>query len=360
MFEVTESRILIVDDDASVVRSLRQILVRDGFVQICSTTQPHRARELFLEFGPDLLVLDLRMPTLDGFAVMEQLTPLVPEDCFLPILVLTGDSSTEIKRRALAKGAHDFLQKPFDVVEVSLRIRHLLQTRLLHLRLANQNLALEMRVRERTRQRDKAQEEMLQRLAAAGEARDDETGQHTHRVGSLAGEVAGALGLPAARVALIRQAAPLHDIGKIGIPDSVLLKPGKLSLQEFELMKRHTIIGARILADGHCDVVQLAASIAHHHHERWDGAGYPDRLAGEAIPIEARIVALVDVFDALTHDRPYRPAWPRRKVLDHLAQQRARHFDPAICDVFLSGVVAPALQQAPEDSASEAAHVVAA
>ncbi|HTS86851.1 MAG TPA: HD domain-containing phosphohydrolase [Gemmatimonadales bacterium] len=360
MFDVTESRILIVDDDASVVRSLRQILARHGFGQIASTTDPHLAKALFQEFSPDIVVLDLRMPGLDGFAVMEQLTPLVPEESYLPILILTGESSTEIRRRALAAGAHDFLEKPFDVVEVDLRIRHLLQTRLLHLRLANQNQTLEMRVRERTRQRDRAQEEMLQRLAAAGEARDDETGQHTQRVGHLAADVARALGLPEAQVELIRRAAPLHDIGKIGIPDAVLLKPGKLSQEEFAIMKRHTIIGARILADGQCDVVQLAASIARHHHERWDGTGYPDGLVGEAIPIEARIVALVDVFDALTHDRPYRPAWPPQKVCEYLTQESGRHFDPAICEVFVAEAMAPAQAQAHRHSIQEVTHAAAA
>jgi putative two-component system response regulator len=294
---------------------------------------------LFREFEPDLVVLDLRMPELDGFGVLEQLQPLMPEGVFVPVLVLTGDTATEVKRRALAQGAHDLLQKPFDVVEVTLRIRRLLETRLLHLRLADQNMALELRVRQRTRQRDKAQQEMLDRLAAAGEARDDDTGRHTQRVGRLAAQVATAIGLPAPRVGLIRQAAPLHDIGKIGIPDSVLLKPGKLSPDEFEIMKRHTIIGARILADGHCDVVKVAGQIARSHHERWDGTGYPDRLAGAEIPIEARIVGLVDVYDALTHDRPYRSAWTEQRVLDHIASQRGRHFDPALVDVFLSRAI---------------------
>jgi putative two-component system response regulator len=360
MLEVAQSRILIVDDDASVVRSLRQILVHDGFTQIASTTNPRLTRELFLAFNPDLVVLDLRMPDMDGFEVIEHLRPLRPEGEFLPVLVLTGDTATEVKLRALAQGANDFLQKPFDVVEVSLRIRHLLETRLLHLRLSDQNLTLELRVRERTRQRDKAQEEMLQRLAAAGEARDDDTGRHTVRVGQLAARVHEALRLPATRTALIRQAAPLHDIGKIGIPDSVLLKPGKLTAEEFAIMRSHTIIGARILADGQCDVVRMAAAIARSHHERWDGTGYPDRLEGEAIPIEARIVGLVDVFDALTHDRPYRPAWQRQRVLDHVASERGRHFDPAICDVFLSVAAQVGEDDWRSDSNPEAAYVAVA
>ncbi len=335
MLDVARSRILIVDDDPSVVRSLRQILMRDGFTQIASSTQSRQTRELFLECRPDLVVLDLWMPGVDGFEVMDQLNPLRPEGEFLPVLILTGDSSTDVKRRALARGANDFLQKPFDVVEVSLRIRHLLEARVLHLRLADHNLALEARVWERTRQRDIAQEEMLQRLAAAGEARDDETGQHTQRVGRLAAEVALALGMAAEQAASLRRAAPLHDIGKIGVPDTILLKPGKLTEEEFEVMKRHTTIGARILANGQCEVVRMAEAIARSHHERWDGTGYPDRLAGKAIPIEARIVSIMDVFDALTHDRPYRHAWPRRKVLEYIASERGRQFDPEICDVFL-------------------------
>jgi putative two-component system response regulator len=337
--EVLASRILIVDDDAGVVRILRQILTREGFTHIASTSNPAETRGLFVQFQPDLVVLDLRMPELDGYRVMEQLRPLMPEGVFLPVLVLTGETAAEAKRRALAQGAHDLLQKPFDVVEVTLRIRRLLETRLLHLKLADQNQALELRVRERTRQRDKAQKEMLARLAAAGEARDDDTGRHTQRVGRLAARVASAIGLSPKRVGIIRQAAPLHDIGKIGVPDAVLLKPGKLTSEEYEIMKRHTIIGARILADGHCDFVRVAGLIARSHHERWDGSGYPDGLAGEAIPIEARIVGLVDVYDALTHDRPYRPAWDEARVLDHIAAERGRHFDPALVDAFLSGTV---------------------
>lgn len=359
MPEVAQSRILIVDDDASVVRSLRQILAQDGFGQIASTTNPRRTRELFLKFMPDLVVLDLRMPEVDGFQVMEDLRPLRPEGEFLPVLVLTGDASMEVKRRALAQGANDFLQKPFDIVEVSLRIRHLLETRQLHRRLSDQNLALELRVQERTRQRDKAQEEMLQRLAAAGEARDDDTGRHTQRVGQLAARVAEVLGLPPSMTNLIRQAAPLHDLGKIGIPDSVLLKPGKLTPEEFGIMRNHTIIGARILAEGQCDVVRMAAAIARSHHERWDGTGYPDRLAGEAIPIAARIVGLVDVFDALTHDRPYRPAWPYERVLEHVAKERGKHFDPEICDAFLSVVAHLADDHCEADAIPELTHAAA-
>ncbi|MDQ6828768.1 MAG: HD-GYP domain-containing protein [Gemmatimonadota bacterium] len=180
-----------------------------------------------------------------------------------------------------------------------------------------------------------AQLEMLARLAQAGECRDDDTGQHTVRVGSLAGELATALGVTPRLAAVIGRAAPLHDVGKIGIPDGVLLKPGSLTDDEFALMKTHTTIGARILANGNSELTTVAERIAIAHHERWNGAGYPIGLAGEAIPLEARIVAVADVYDALTHDRPYRAAWPETRVLAELRAQRGAHFDPRVLDAFL-------------------------
>jgi cyclic di-GMP phosphodiesterase len=338
VLDLAESKILIVDDELSVVTALRRILTRHGIRQIWSTCEPRQARQLFTDVRPDLVVLDLRMPEWDGFKVLAQLNELIPAESYLPVLVLTGDTSPEAKREALALGAKDFLPKPFDVVEVTLRIRHLLEARLLHLRLADQNLALEQRVRERTRQCAKAQIEMLQRLAAAGEARDDDTGQHTQRVGTLASRLALAAGLSPRQVSLIRQAAPLHDIGKVHVPDSVLLKPGKLSPEEFEVIKQHTIVGANILAGGHSEVVRMAERIARSHHERWDGTGYLEGLKGEAIPVEARIVAVVDVFDALSHDRPYRPAWSFDRIVEHLRKGRCRQFDPDLCDLFLNRV----------------------
>ena len=180
------------------------------------------------------------------------------------------------------------------------------------------------------------QTEILDRLAGATEFRDDDSGRHTQRVGELAARIADALHLPRARIELIRRAAPLHDVGKIGVPDGILFKPGKLTERETAIIRSHTLIGSRLLAGGHSDIVKMAERIARSHHERWDGTGYPDGLKGNAIPLEARIVAVADVFDALRSDRPFRKAWSLEMVLDEIRRLRGRHFDPAVVDAFLS------------------------
>jgi HD-GYP domain-containing protein (c-di-GMP phosphodiesterase class II) len=179
------------------------------------------------------------------------------------------------------------------------------------------------------------QNEVLERLAGAAEFRDDDTGRHTRRVGDVSARIAKALGFDDGRVELVRRAAPLHDVGKIGIPDGILLKPGKLTDRELAVMRTHTTIGARILTGGQSDIVTMAEHIARSHHERWNGTGYPDGIQGERIPIEARIVAIADVFDALRSDRPYRKAWSLELVLDEIRRLRGSHFDPTIADVFL-------------------------
>jgi putative two-component system response regulator len=265
---------------------------------------------------------------------MEQLGPRLPPNDFLPVVILTGESTPETKRRALALGAKDFLAKPFDVVEVLLRIRNLLQIRFLHRTLANHNHVLEQRVEERSRELASAQLEVLERLARAAECRDDDTGEHTRRVGDLSARLAEKLQLDFPTVTMIRQAAVLHDIGKVGIPDAVLLNPGKLTPSEFEVMKRHTVLGADILSGSGSPLIQMAERIALTHHERWDGLGYPQRLACEAIPLESRLVAVADVFDALTHARPYRPAWPMSPVNAEIAAQSGAQFDPRVVEAF--------------------------
>jgi len=333
---IRQSRILIIDDEEANVRVLSKILLREGFTDVMSSTDPTMAVPLFLEYEPDLVVLDLRMPGLDGFGVLEQLAPVIPEDTYLPVLVLSGDVTAAAKQRALRMGAKDILAKPFDISEVVLRIRNLLETRRLHLLLEENNQLLEAKVIARTNELDEAQIEMLQRLAAAAEVRDDETGQHTQRVGLMSGLLAHSLGLADADSELIRRAAPLHDLGKIGIPDGILMKAGKLTDEEFEVIKTHTTIGAKILAGGRSALVQLAERIASSHHEKWDGAGYPAGLVGNLIPLEARIVSIVDVFDALAHDRPYRKAWAVPDVLNRIREMSGSHFDPHIVDVFVT------------------------
>jgi putative two-component system response regulator len=200
----------------------------------------------------------------------------------------------------------------------------------------NRNTTFEQRVAERTRELEDAQVEILERLAAAAEFRGHEAGEHTQRVGRLAGLIAEQMGLPAATVDNIRRAAPLHDIGTIGIPDSILLKQAALTEHEQRIMRTHAAIGAKMLAGGRSALLQTAERIARSHHERWDGKGYPDRLAGELIPIEARVVAVADFFDALTHKRPYRPAWPLQKTLALIGDESGGHFDPVVVKALLT------------------------
>jgi putative two-component system response regulator len=334
---VERARILVVDDQESNLRLLRRILARAGYDDVQCTIDPAGVAALFTEYQPDLILLDLHMPGRDGFAVLEDLASRRGGSGYVPVLMLTGDGSAEARRRALALGANDFVAKPFDATEVLLRIRNLLETRRLYRLLTHQNGVLESRVQERTRDLEESQAEVLERLANAGEFRDDDTGRHAHRVGDLAARLAAALGLSAEQVELLRRAAPLHDVGKIGVPDSILLKAGRLTPAEFDVMKTHTVIGAALLSGGRSELVQLAQRIARSHHERWDGTGYPDGLAGEAIPLEARLVAVADVVDALTHDRPYRPAWPMENVLAELRRGRETQFDPAVVDAFFAG-----------------------
>jgi putative two-component system response regulator len=303
---------------------------------VSSTTDSREVLSIFTSLRPDLLLLDLMMPHISGFEVMERLRPLISTADYLPILVLTADATPEVKRQALAAGAMDFLTKPFDTAEVLLRINNLLKTRMLHLQLCEQNHILDDKVRERTLRLEEAQLEILERLAAAAEYRDDATGKHTKRVGQISGMIAYALQHPAAEVELIRQAAPLHDVGKIGIPDSILLKPGKLTCDEFDMMKTHTTIGAGMLANGRSALIQMAECIALSHHERWDGTGYPGRIKGEEIPLVGRIVTLADVFDALTHERPYKAAWPVQEALAEIERQSGQQFDPRVAAAFLA------------------------
>jgi putative two-component system response regulator len=329
------ARILIVDDQPENVVLLRRVLAKAGYRDVHSTSEPSQAEKLFQAYRPDLVLLDLHMPEMDGFAVLERLRSLTARSTYLPILVLTGDHDPLKRRQALAAGATDFLAKPFDIVEVVLRIRNLLETRHLHRLLSNQNAVLEAGVRQRTRELEEAQGEILARLAAAAEHRDDDTGRHIFRVGHMSAAIAKSLGLASEVVALIRGAAPLHDVGKIGVPDHILLKVGKLTPEEFAVMKTHTTIGAAILAGGRSALVIEAERIALNHHERWDGTGYPNGLSGDAIPLGARIVAVADVFDALTHARPYRPAWPLDRVMGEIRAQDGHHFDPAVVAAFL-------------------------
>jgi putative two-component system response regulator len=333
-----DAPILIVDDQPDILRLLASILTFDGYRAIHTTTDPTRARELTATLRPHLVLLDLMMPQMDGFAVMAQLRAAQQPSQFLPILVLTADDSIATRRRALASGATDFLTKPFDQIEVRLRVSNLLRTQALHLALIGQAETLEQQVRERTAELEQARLETLRSLALAAEYRDDTTGQHTRRVAEMSARIARSMGLPENEIARLHRAAPLHDVGKIGISDGILLKPARLTTEERTEMKRHTVIGAELLSVGRSGTLLLAREIALTHHERWDGDGYPAGLAGEDIPIEGRIVAIADTWDALTHQRPYKPAWPEDVALAEIRHLRGAQFDPHVVDAFLDVV----------------------
>lgn len=333
MEEVPRARLLIVDDNPDMVRILEKLLEREGFTDIASTTDPIAAPEMFLACEPDLVLVDLHMPGVNGLDVMTQLKEMTRE--FVPIVMLTGDMSPEAKLRALGAGASDFITKPFERTEVHLRIRNLLEIRRLHSELHRENERLERRVQERTKALERAKAEILERLAKAAEFRDDDTGNHTQRVGELCELMARALGLPKRQVELMRAAAPLHDIGKIAVPDHILLKPGRLTDEEWEVMKRHTKIGAKLLSRSVSSTLRLGERIAMTHHERWDGNGY-EGLPGDRTPLSGRVVAVADAFDAMTHDRPYRKAMRPDDALSILKEERGRQFDPDVVDIFTS------------------------
>lgn len=328
--------ILIVDDEpANVLLLDRTLRSQGGFENIVSLGDPRLVGQALADFDPDIILLDLQMPHLDGFAVMRLIKDRIHDHEFVPILVLTADATVATKRKALAEGATDYLTKPFDVLEVLLRTRNLLQTRFLHQDLQGQKAVLEERVRVRTQDLEDAQREIIARLAKACEFRDDDTGEHTKRVGDLSGRIATHLGLTPRESEMIRLAAQVHDIGKTGIPDSILLKPGRLTADEMAIMRTHTTIGATILSASSAPLLRLAEEIALTHHEQWTAGGYPRGLWGEQIPLAGRIVAVTDVFDALTNSRPYKSEWPIQDAVDEIRRLSGRSFDPHVVDAFL-------------------------
>ena len=331
------ARIVVVDDRPDNVMVLEHLLAGWRHPNVFGTSASREAVALIERVEPDLVLLDLQMPQPDGYEIMRRLEARIRGSDQLPVLVLTADISTEAKRRALTLGARDFLTKPFDPDEVRMRVDNLLELRQAHLQLREQNVSLEHRVSARTTELERARAETLERLSLAAEFRDDDTGQHAARVGRTVAMLAERLSLSEPEVTRLRRAAPLHDIGKIGIPDSILLKNGRLARSEFERMKEHTVIGAEIVAGSSSDVLELSAVIARTHHEHWDGGGYPNGLAGDEIPLAGRLTAVADVFDALTHERPYKPAWPVGDAVAEMRRLRGTQFDPAVLDAF-SGI----------------------
>jgi len=339
----SDARILIIDDTPDNLVLLRAILSRAGYKCIRTLSDSARGLETIHEYSPDLLVLDLMMAGVSGYDILRDLPEQLAPTEYLPILVLSADITQSAREEALSLGATDFITRPHMPFDVSLRVRNLLQSRSLHLELQRHNLKLEAELAARTLHLEEIQEELkmakldvIERLALVGEHHDDDTGAHTRRVAKSCLRVAQQLALPAAQTELIFRAAPLHDVGKIGVSDTILLKPGKLTPEEFDTMKKHCEIGAQLLSGGHSGFLETARAIALCHHERFDGTGYPRKLAGEQIPLAGRIVAVADVFDALTNERPYKRAWPENEAKAEIQKQAGTQFDPMIVEAFLS------------------------
>lgn len=320
--------VVVIDDVVANLRLLESSLRTMGLGQVRGFSNSAEGLNWLQEHSWDLLLLDLDMPAPDGFAILEALRDRDRSAQQIILVTALGDAVS--RRRGLDLGGNDYLTKPVDLPELLLRVRNCLELSFAHRLLQQERETLEIRVQERTARLRDSYQAVIRALARAADYKDNETGNHIMRIGETAALIAREVGAPATWVELMRLAAPMHDVGKIGIPDEILLKPGKLTEEEFEIMKQHSRIGYDILADsGRSSLLELAAEIALNHHEKWDGSGYPAGLKGEEIPASARIVALCDVYDALRSSRPYKQGWSAEKTQAYILEQSGKHFDPA-------------------------------
>jgi len=344
---------LLVDDSRSVLNFLKRHIEAEGLVEATTFLDPVEAVACARERVFDLVLVDYEMPHMDGISFIRTLRTL-PGCADIPIAMITSRQTDDVKMQALQAGATDFLPKAPQSVEMTVRLRNLIQLGAAVRKLNDRAAHLASEVAAATRKLGEREEEIILRLALAVEYRDNDTGEHTLRVARYSRIIAEQLGLPARLCRDIYLAAPLHDVGKVAIPDKILLKPGRLTDDEMAVIRTHAMIGERILADSSCELIQLGAQIAAGHHERWDGAGYPNGLKADEIPVAARVVAVADVFDALTTRRPYKEPMPLDAARAYLVENQGRQFDPACVDAFLSrwnevmaiatGRAAPSLQ----------------
>ena len=353
-------RVLFVDDEASFLDGLRRMLhPYDGEWTMTFVTSVDEALQQLDASNIDTVVSDLQMPHQGGFDLLQRIT-MSADLRHVPVIIMTGAAERDLKRRALDQGATDLLNKPVDPADLIARIRSALRLKSYQDVIRGQNELLECKVQERTRALDTSRVDLIWRLGRVAEFRDEQTGNHIMRVGSYCKVLAEALGMPRDFAEMIFLTSPLHDIGKIGIPDGILLQPRKLTPQEWNIMRRHCTIGADILrqdakvwspmgsvssvdsteeSDGPRNpFLEMASTIALVHHEWWDGTGYPQQLSGEGIPLEARIVAVADVYDALSSARPYKPAYPEPHVLHIMNEKAGHHFDPVVHRAFLQSL----------------------
>lgn len=352
---IEAAKIAIIDDEVCTVAVVRKHLKDSGFEHFLEVTDATKALDLIRSEEPDLVLLDIRMPQVSGLEILSNLRHGAVASQ-VPVLIFTSDTTKDAKVEALKLGANDFLQKPVDASELLARVHNTLLAKSHLDNLARYSSLLEHEVRLRTTELAASRREAIQCLARAAELRDDRTGQHVLRVGRYAAILAEEIGFSEERVVWMEHAAQLHDVGKIGIPDAILNKPGQLSRDEWDVMKAHCLAGTRVLLDQaepdesepprpnvvgadvfdgcNSPIMKMASLVAQTHHERWDGTGYPRGLAGVDIPIEGRIAAVADVFDALSTKRPYKDALPLDQCLKILEEGRSSHFDPDVLDAF--------------------------
>ena len=352
---VRKAKIMIIDDEQLVIKVVKRYLTAEGYINFVTVNDSRQAVKRIWEEQPDVILSDINMPHVSGLDIL-RVRQRSQELSSIPVLILSASSEQDVMREALEFGATDFLAKPVDPCSLSLRVQNTLIVKSQHDYLANQAKNLESQVEERLKQLEDSRNQIVHCLARAAEYRDNETGEHIIRVGKYCRVIAEELGFSEEYCREIELGAQLHDVGKIGIPDSILLNPGRLTVEEFETIKTHCGVGLEIMEPlsqfdqerlrGHANsggfimdtqessMLQLAASIARTHHEKWDGTGYPAKLAGEAIPIEGRICCVADVFDALCSERPYKPKFPLKKCLEIMLSERGTRFDPQVLDAF--------------------------
>ncbi len=357
--ELKTAKIMVVDDEKTNILAVQHHLKKEGYQHFITTTKSREAMELLRHQKPDVLLLDIRMPEISGLDILRA-KGLDSSLEHVPVIILTAATDPATKRLALDLGATDFLTKPVDPNDLAPRVKNALVVKKHYDQKADEAARLEEVVRRRTAEVIQSREQLILSLARAAEHRDNETGNHVLRVGRFAGIIARELGWSESQVEMIERAAPLHNVGKIGVPDHILFKPGKLEPQEFDTIKKHCGWGKQIIepySNQESRVVQsharlgesilhvrssamlmMASRIAQTHHEWWNGSGYPLGLAGEDIPLEGRIVAVADVYDALSTKRPYKDAFPRQKCFEILNGLRERQFDPRILDAFFARV----------------------
>jgi putative two-component system response regulator len=337
LYDPRGGRILLVDDEPANLKLFALMLKSDGYRNVVCVLDPREVVASYRSARPNLILLDINMPHMDGYAVMEALKAIA-DPLPAPIVVLTAQSGEDYLLRALEAGATDFLSKPVNKRELLARVKNILMAHLAMRFMHGQNSVLEMMVEQRTQDLRTSRLDLVRRLGRASEYRDNETGQHILRMSHASVLLAKTVGWPAHACELLLNAAPLHDVGKIGIPDGILLKAGPLTDDEREVMKQHARIGADILGGSNDPLLDMARDIALHHHEKWDGSGYPNGLSGFQIPEAARLVAITDVFDALTSARPYKKPWTVEEALGFMTAQAGRHFDPTFMAHFV-GIV---------------------